>query len=245
MDTHSDTRADALTQPGYRPRTDEIRRTFEEEIATVYGTVVDTLDDGEHLFLRAVLPYSNDVTRGDPLRAGVALRVVGPEVLVHPYTFRQVCTNGAIRTHALESRRIGRTWSDGVLEPQFEIALAVRRLRQAVQACASIEAFCGSIDEARTASELEAGDELTSVSTLARLAHRMTWGSLPGILERFAAAPDPNRSAFGLMNAITSVARDTADPERRWHLETLGGAIPARAVRLARPAPAAVARLGA
>jgi hypothetical protein len=28
------------------------------------------------------------------------------------------------------------------------------------------------------------------------------------------------------MNAVTSVARDTRDPELRWRLETFGGGIP-------------------
>jgi hypothetical protein len=44
------------------------------------------------------------------------------------------------------------------------------------------------------------------------------------ILERFFREPD--RSRFALMNAVTSVARDTADPELRWRLEEMGGGIP-------------------
>jgi len=32
------------------------------------------------------------------------------------------------------------------------------------------------------------------------------------------------------MNAVTSVARDTRDPELRWRLEELGGGIPAMLV---------------
>jgi hypothetical protein len=44
------------------------------------------------------------------------------------------------------------------------------------------------------------------------------------VLHRFAKEGDDSR--FGLMNAITSVARNTRDPEARWHLEKLGGMIP-------------------
>jgi hypothetical protein len=36
---------------------------------------------------------------------------------------------------------------------------------------------------------------------------------------------DEDRTRFGLMNAVTSVARDTSDPETRWNLEELGGAV--------------------
>jgi hypothetical protein len=36
----------------------------------------------------------------------------------------------------------------------------------------------------------------------------------------------PDQSAFGVLNAVTSLARDTRDPETRWQLEELGGALP-------------------
>jgi hypothetical protein len=38
-----------------------------------------------------------------------------------------------------------------------------------------------------------------------------------------------DRSAFGLINAVTAVARDTRDPELRWRLEEFGGGVPALA----------------
>ena len=47
---------------------------------------------------------------------------------------------------------------------------------------------------------------------------------LDSIRGRYTASRD--RSRFGLMNAVTSVARDTRDPELRWRLEELGGGIP-------------------
>jgi hypothetical protein len=43
------------------------------------------------------------------------------------------------------------------------------------------------------------------------------------ILKRFSVGREQTR--FGLMNAVTSVARDTSDPDARWRLEELGGAI--------------------
>ena len=66
-------------------------------------------------------------------------------------------------------------------------------------------------------------------------------GQLMGeIMGRFFGAGD--RSRFGLMNAVTSLARDTADPELRWDLEELGGGVPAL-IRGPQPeAPAAARR---
>ena len=46
------------------------------------------------------------------------------------------------------------------------------------------------------------------------------------IVRRFEAEDDG--STLGLVNAVTSVARDTPDPEMRWRLEELGGGMLAR-----------------
>ncbi|MHC4275561.1 MAG: hypothetical protein ACYSUR_18110, partial [Planctomycetota bacterium] len=51
------------------------------------------------------------------------------------------------------------------------------------------------------------------------------------VMGRFDRQPD--RSSFGLMNAVTSVARDTPDRDTRWRLEEAGGGMLARLM----PAP--------
>jgi hypothetical protein len=43
------------------------------------------------------------------------------------------------------------------------------------------------------------------------------------ITRRYDQAGDS--SAYGLMNAITAVARDERDPETKWRMEELGGGI--------------------
>jgi len=55
------------------------------------------------------------------------------------------------------------------------------------------------------------------------------------VLEQIAGRflRERDRSAFGLMNAVTSLARDTREPEMRWRLEEFGGGVPA----LLKPAP--------
>jgi hypothetical protein len=66
---------------------------------------------------------------------------------------------------------------------------------------------------------------------------------LPLIVERFTLGRD--RSAFGLLNAVTSVARDTRDPETRWRLEELGGTMPAHLERNPKIRPKAPALMRA
>ena len=57
------------------------------------------------------------------------------------------------------------------------------------------------------------------------------------IMDRFMK--QKNRTRFELMNAVTSVARDTKDPVAKWKLEELGGAI---ACETPRPAFEAIER---
>jgi hypothetical protein len=218
--------------PEYLPSVREIRDTFAEEISSLGGTITDEVSDGQHLFLRAVLAADAEVRPSDDIRSGVALRAMGPEIVVHPYTFRRVCTNGAIAAHALQSRRLERVEGTEVFVPTFEVAMTIESLRAAVRSSAEPDAFTAIAEEMRSASEVEADVAIQLLPAISRLAPELVTQVLPQIFRRFEV--DGDRSAFGLMNAITSVARDTRDPSTRWTLETLGGSLPARLRR--RPA---------
>jgi hypothetical protein len=203
--------------------TQEIGAIFAEEMETAGGQVSDRFDDGTRLFLRAVLPDEREIRPGDRLRGGVALRGTHEEISVHPYVFRQVCSNGAIRAHAMQSRRLERNgFSPGDVS---EVELT---LREAVRACCLEEAFAGGVDEMR--SSLEAGMDL-ALTMMPMMSRFLKGGAPHGIVEtilgRLFGSRDTSR--FGLMNAVTAFARDTTDPELRWRLEELGGGIPVAA----------------
>jgi hypothetical protein len=201
-----------------RLTTAEIQAIFAEEVRAAGGSVSDTFDDGARLFTRSVLPGVRDVRPGDRLQGGVALRATGPDVWVHPYVFRQVCRNGAIMAHALQSEHI-----EGLeYLPPEEAASAVR---EAVQACCAEEAFTAAAEEMRSAVGTPIDTALNLLPMLSHLPSGARAQVLGDILDRFSREAD--RSTFGLMNAVTAVARDSRDPELRWRLEELGGGIPA------------------
>jgi len=229
-------------RPTYVPSTSDISRAFADEITSLGGTVPDVYDDGERMFARGVLPADAEVRPGDHIRGGVALRVAGPQIQVHPYTFRQVCSNGAIAAQALESRRLERIEAAEVAAPTSDTGVVMIDLRLAVRACAAPEAFAVTTRQMRSATEVEADLALNLLPVLARMPGGMHQRWLSQILRRFST--DEDRSVFGLMNAVTSVARDVRDQDARWRLEELGGTIPARLVLkpkvVARPEPALV-----
>ena len=204
------------------PDTKQIKAVFEEQITSLNGSVTDAFDDGSVLYLRSVLPQAEEVRRGDKLRAGVALRTGAEEVLVHPYTFRIVCSNGAIVAQALQTRRI--PIADDA--PEWETGQTYEQIREAVCACAEPEVFSGHIGQLRTAAEQQGDVILNLLPYLRRMPAHSVGPLIQSIRSRFEGEGD--RTAYGLMNAVTATARDTRDPHLRWQLEEIGAAIPAK-----------------
>ena len=199
----------------------EIAEFFSEQVAAVGGCVLDAFDDGSRLFMRAVLRAEREVKAGDRVQGGVALRALGGEIQVHPYVFRQVCANGAIIAHASESRYLAPNEV-----PLYSVEAFVAALREAVHACCAEDAFERAADEMSSSIQSDFDLALMLMPMLSRLPPKIAAEVLPAILGRFFEGGDV--SQFGLMNAVTLVARDTRDPETRWDLEEIGGGIPAK-----------------
>jgi hypothetical protein len=202
--------------------TREINEIFANEVEAAGGRMSDVFDDGARIFLRAVLVGEKEIQPGDRVQGGVAVRATSDEIWVHPYLFREVCSNGAIRAHAIETREIRRL--DFSTDEQAEVAGA---LCEAIRACCCDEAFAHGAADMRSARESSEVDVALSMMPLfARLAQGAgSKAVISFIIDRFFA--DRDKSRFGLMNAVTSVARDTRDPEVRWRLEEFGGGIAA------------------
>jgi hypothetical protein len=194
----------------------EIQAIFAEEISNAGGLSSDIFNDGARLFARSILPWVADVRPQDQMKGGVALKGAESEICVHPYLFRTVCRNGAIMAHAIETRRIE---NSDVLSHET----VIEELRDAVHVCCAQEVFAAATQEIRSSMSSPIDFVLTMMPFVSRLPAAQVSGIFGEIFKRFFDEPD--RSRFGLMNAVTSVARDTRDPELRWRLEDLGGAI--------------------
>jgi hypothetical protein len=203
---------------GFTLTTQTILESFSEEIESRSGRVLDVCNDGRRLFVRSLLPGIEEVRPADSMQGGVALRGSESEVWVHPYLFRQVCRNGAIMAHTLQSAHVERL-------DEMPVEDAAASVREAVAACCAEEVFTNTMNQVRSATEMQADLALSLVPILARFHGAHQGNMLTMILNQFTAGGDA--TGFGLMNAVTAVARDTRDPEVRWRLEELGGGIPA------------------
>jgi hypothetical protein len=194
--------------------TTELRTIFADEIAAAGGTISDTFDDGSNLFLRSILPWLREVRPKDKVQGGVALRATEQDVWVHPYVFRQVCRNGAIMAHAIQTEHIEKLHFLTETEATFAVQAAVR-------GCCVEEAFTVAVEEMRVASMTEADFMLNLMAEISRLPAQVQ----AQVLRQFVG--DGDQSRFGFLNAITAVARDTRDPDLRWQMEELGGGVAA------------------
>ena len=205
---------------------DAIGDLFAEEVHRLDGRVLDTFKDERRLFTRSVLPLVDEVQPNDRVKGGVALKASAGEICIYPYVFREVCRNGAIMAHAIDSTRFALTSEDAPQESEFAV-------REAIRTCGRKNVFVDSVRDVSMTTSRSVDFALMMLPMLSSLGQRIPGSLLQQILDRFVG--EEERSQFSLMNAITSVARDTADPEQRWRLEELGGAI---AANILTPLPA-------
>jgi hypothetical protein len=214
----------------YLPAAPEAREAFEQEVVSLGGVVTGVVAEGDLLFARAVLPRSDAVRPDDYVHAGVALRTHDTEILVHPYTYRVVCANGAIAAFTTASRVVERV---DLAAPSVAIEVVLEELRSAVRECAAPAALDVTVSRMREAAHREADVMLQLMPVLPHMPPGIRASVLRTIIRRFEAEGD--RSVFGLMNALTSVARDTDDADTRWRLEELGGGMLARLPQRPKP----------
>ena len=209
---------------------------FAEGIAARGGKVTEAFNTGRLLFARAVLPLVEEVQPGDELQGGVALKATAQDVGLFPYLFRAACQNGAILVEGFKKQSLGNLL---VLESDQ----AARAVREGIEACSSPDVFRKIISKVRRSFDIEVIDvDVEIYFSLATLLDASEFSEpdfalsseyprvLPSasalsseIADRFERQGDSSR--YGLANAFTSLARDTKDPELKWDLEELGGAI--------------------
>ena len=203
------------------PAFSEIRSTFSLSVTEHGGSVSEVFENEDLLIMRAILPQSDDVKPSDPVNSGVALRCSGRSLEIHPYVFRQVCSNGVIMAQSVASCQLDRIES---WQHENEESDTLLQLSQVVAGCATGDAFSRSVDQFRNAGSRNLASMDLMLSMMAVM-HGHT-ALIEMIARDFMRAED--QSAYGLLNAVTATARETTDPETKWTLEKIGGSIPAR-----------------
>jgi hypothetical protein len=194
--------------------TAEITTIFTQGVQRRAGRVTEVFDDGRRLFMRSLLPYQGEVQSNDRMKGGLAISANDEEICLHPYLYRQVCRNGAILAQSIASCHIELT--------EFSTADDVTcSLEKAIDLCSDEEVFAKNLGMVRNAVHARVEHALNIAPMLAQAGSTISPREKLEIMDRFLR--DQQQTQFSLMNAVTSLARDTRDPERKWRLEELGG----------------------
>lgn len=200
---------------------DQFWSAFAFELAEVGGELGRTTKHLGRLYAYGVLPHIAEVAPNDFHTGGVAMRASPNRIWIHPYVVRQVCVNGAIMAQPIDADPIE------VLEGATR-EFTSPAIGEAVRICSSPDTFRAGVQRISAAQSMAGFGPTHALDLFVRLSDQEAGRALRQILRRFTQVAD--RSAFGLMNAVTSTARDAGDPELRWQLELLGGEIAISAV---------------
>ena len=194
-----------------------VLEVFADQVTERGGRVSETaIVDERRMWARSILPDVDEVRSGDFVHGGVAIRMLDDQVSVFPYVFRQVCQNGAILSKTLESRTLedlDLVSTDGALET----------IRECVAGCAAREVFAHHVGRMTATARTDADMAVAMLAFASSHSLNNDPQLLRAIMQQFFQEGD--RSQFGLANAVTAVARELRDPERKWELEELGGGL--------------------
>lgn len=224
---------------------DSYRRVDNEEVfdgifpsLMKLGAQIESCNVSEdYMHLQAVMHrVEGEIRKGDVVRYGVVITnsEIGRGALsVKPMLYRLVCTNGMVvadqarrRAHVggsyLESEDMG--WlALSTDTQQLKVKAMVAELGEYLTALASPERFQKTLDLYREVADQALPAEPTPVVESLAARYSLTAPERDSALIALAEGKDYTR--WGLANAITYLANDTADYDRAVELESLGGTI--------------------
>jgi hypothetical protein len=231
----------AWLSDGYR-RLDniEIARTLLpefENLAPVHVRFHSAAVTDTRLYVRALFPdFERDVKVGDPVTWGVEIRnsEVGAGALaINGFVLRLVCVNGMTVTSELSARHVGRRISgDGIFSQetvQADDAAFWLAARDTLRAAISETRFDQVVETLRETTEgtpvqrpILATEELASTFSL-------TEEERERVLLNLMSEGDMTR--WGMLNAITTAAKDSESFDRQAEMEGLGWSLATVPVR--------------
>jgi hypothetical protein len=179
------------------------------------------------LYLKAIdRTLTAEITRGDIIYGGLIIRnsEVGASAFrVETFILRKICSNGLIGEHALKKVHLGKQtmeigeidWSDETRELEDKTLWA--KARDIIKLTFDSSIFSSWVKKMRESTEIAIGKPIKAVNNVARLAN-LSEEQRDDLLAYFS-----EHTKYGLVNAITSLARETKSADEQIRLEGFGG----------------------
>ena len=179
------------------------------------------------LYLKAVdMTLTAEIREQDIIYGGLIIRnsEVGASAFkVEPFLLRKICDNGLIGELALKRIHLGKQtaeigeidWSDETKELEDKALWA--KAKDIITATFDRDVFESWIDKLRESTEIVIEQPVKAVNNVVKLAG-LTEEHKSELLMHFS-----EHTKYGLVNAVTSLARDTESVDARIRLEEFGG----------------------
>ena len=194
---------------------DTIQDVFQGEIQQLGGENLRVYSDERFLVIRALLPQIGEVAKNDAMQNGVALCATQSDINVMPFMQRQVCRNGAVLSHSLEATRLDRLETDE--------AWTTFALGRAARACGREELFANNLNRVAQTRFRPIDKALNILGYLGENSKGLSSSIRRQVMRRLLEHED--QTEYGIMNAVTWVAKEVRSEHTTWALQTLGGKI--------------------
>lgn len=166
-----------------------------------------------------------EIRRDDIICGGIIIRnseVGAGAFRVEPFILRLACENGLIVRQVLKRIHLGRTMNEGLWSREtmeLENRILFSKVRDVIRATFDREVFKKWVLKLKESTEIEIEEPVEEARNVAKLA------GLTEEQERELLAYFTEHTKYGLINALTTLARDTRNVDERIRLEELGGKI--------------------
>ncbi len=179
------------------------------------------------LYLKAIdRTLTAEITRGDIIYGGLIIRnsEVGASAFrVETFILRKICSNGLIGEHSLKKVHLGKQtmeigeidWSDETRELEDKALWA--KARDIIRLTFDSSIFSSWVKKMRESTEIAIEKPTKAVNNIARLAS-LNEEQRDDLLAYFS-----EHTKYGLVNAVTSLARETKNADEQIRLEGFGG----------------------
>jgi len=198
--------------------TKTITDLFIKEVGAYGGHIIQTSINKQHVLIEATLTISDSLLKGDYVQGGVALYYSPEFIAIHPYLFRLICESGLLITDTPENCIIWRQGDKALTQENL-----IKQLNTAIKDCTKKDTFSQTIASLKTS----LSKEVILLKEILSLPRFTEDNSLLDELLKHAIIEDDD-TAFGLINTITSTARDITFPQTCYQLQKLAGEITQR-----------------
>ena len=177
------------------------------------------------MYLKAIdNTLTAEIRDSDSVSGGLIIRnseVGASSLRVEPFILRQVCSNGLIASQALRKIHLGRQmeggeiWSDETKELEDKALWA--KVRDVIRATFDKQIFESWVEKLRESTEIVIEKPIKAVNNIAKLIG-LSEEKKNQLLMHFS-----EHTKYGLVNAVTTLARESESIDEQIRLEEFGG----------------------